>query len=191
MLAESARLYRRDLWASQGTYAEVWLEKDALAGVLYTVTSEWDVPLMVTRGYPSLTFLHEAAEAMPTDKPVVILYFGDHDPSGVDIPRRVLTDLRGFAPAAEIELRPIAVTPEQIGSLRLPTRPTKVTDSRAARFVGESVEVDAIPPRTLRTLAEENITRLLDVHAVEVLEAAETSERTILAGLAKHFGGAG
>ncbi len=64
MLEEQALFYRRALWRNQAVDVEIWLEKDALSGVLYPVTSEWDVPLMVTRGYPSLTFLHGAAEEM-------------------------------------------------------------------------------------------------------------------------------
>jgi hypothetical protein len=92
-------------------YVEIWLEKDALSGVLYPVTSEWDVPLMVTRGYSSLSFLHEAAEAITDQgKPAYIYYFGGHDPSGRDITRATEAGLREFAPAAEIHFKRIAVT---------------------------------------------------------------------------------
>ena len=62
VLEITARAYRRSLWTRMPAYVEIWLEKDALAGVLYEVTEKWDVPLMVTRGYPSLSFLYEAAE---------------------------------------------------------------------------------------------------------------------------------
>ena len=90
LLNNTAQLYRRSVWDSQSAYVEIWLEKDALSGVLYKVTGEYDVPLMVTRGYPSLTFLHAAAEAIAeVGKPVHLYYFGDLDPSGVDIPRKV------------------------------------------------------------------------------------------------------
>jgi hypothetical protein len=60
-LRYTAETYRRALWHAQDSYVEVWLEKEALAGVLIDVTEPWDVPLMVTRGYPSLTFVHSAA----------------------------------------------------------------------------------------------------------------------------------
>jgi hypothetical protein len=158
-LRRCAETYRQALWAESPVYVEVWLEKDALAGVLYDVTDEWDVPLMATRGYPSLTYVHEAAEAIEDhEKPAYIYYFGDYDPSGVDIPRKVEAGLREFAPAAEIHFERVAVTPEQIARWNLPTRPTKQTDSRSKDFDGESVEVDAIPPQELRTLAEACIT---------------------------------
>lgn len=97
LLETTRQAYRRSLWANQDAYVEVWIEKEALAGVVYELTSRWDVPLMVTRGYPSLTFLYEAAEQMPLDRVVYIYYLGDFDPSGVDIERFVreqLDDLR-------------------------------------------------------------------------------------------------
>ncbi len=85
-LRRTAETYRRAVWDHQPDYVEVWLEKDALAGVVYAVTAELDVPLMVTRGYPSLSFLHTAAAAIAaTGKPAYLYYFGDYDPSGVDI----------------------------------------------------------------------------------------------------------
>jgi hypothetical protein len=61
-LQETARLYRKSLWAETDCYVEIWLEKDALAGVVDPVTWMFDVPLMVSRGYASLSFLHAAAE---------------------------------------------------------------------------------------------------------------------------------
>lgn len=180
-LQDTVECYRRSLWRDQPAYVEVWLEKDALAGVLYDVTAEWDVPLMVTRGYPSITYLHEAAEAISDcQKPAYIYYFGDHDPSGLDIPRKVEAGLREFAPDAEIHFQRVAVLPEQIVELRLPTRPTKKTDSRSKNFEGESVEVDAIPPTKLRTLARQRIEQHVDRHALRVMQVAENSERTLL-----------
>ncbi|MCX6924086.1 MAG: hypothetical protein NT154_12885, partial [Verrucomicrobia bacterium] len=153
MLVESQRLYRRALWDNQDAYVEIWLEKDALSGVLYQETAEFDVPLMVTRGYPSISYLYEAAEAVSEcNKPAFLYYFGDYDPSGCDITRAVEAGIREFAPTAEIHFKRVAVTPEQITEWKLPTRPTKTTDSRSRRFDGESVEVDAVPPATLRGL---------------------------------------
>ena len=85
----TAATYRRAVWSDLDLYAEVWLEKDALAGVLMPVTSRYDIPLMVSRGYASLSYLYEAASYMRAlAKPVVILHFGDHDPSGRDAAER-------------------------------------------------------------------------------------------------------
>jgi hypothetical protein len=60
-LQHTAQFYRKSLWADAGSYVELWLEKDALAGVVLPVTSMFDVPLMVARGYASLSFLYSAA----------------------------------------------------------------------------------------------------------------------------------
>ena len=123
-------------------------------GVLYEETQAWDVPLMVMRGFSSVTFLHSAAEAIAeVGKPAYLYYFGDRDPSGVVIDRKIEQDLREMAPGAEIHFERVAVTPEQIITLNLPTRPTKSSDSRNRNFEGESVEVDAIDPDSLRTLS--------------------------------------
>jgi hypothetical protein len=174
----TAELYRRSLWDNQEVYVEIWLEKDALSGVLYEVTGEWDVPLMVTRGYSSLTFLHDAAEAIyRADKPTYLYYFGDYDPSGVDISRVTEERLREFAPDADITFERVAVNQEQIRQMDLLTRPTKGKDTRNKSFQGESVEVDAIPPVTLRAMAEECITQHIDQHMLMVTRAAEESER--------------
>jgi hypothetical protein len=180
-LSQTARTYRRALWDSQPTYAEVWLEKDALAGVLYEVTESWDVPLMVTRGYPSLSYLYEAAEAIgAADKPAHLYYFGDYDPSGLDIARNVEDRLGEFAPWAEIHFERVAVTPEQVAHWGLPTRPTKLTDSRSPGFLGESIEVDAIPPDALRDLVRECIERHIDRRALAEVRKVEREERTAL-----------
>ncbi len=81
-LQNTAKFYRRDLWAAMPVYVEIWCEKDALAGVLMEETEVYDVPLMVARGYSSVTFLHSAAEAIEAKgKPAYIFHFGDLDPS--------------------------------------------------------------------------------------------------------------
>jgi hypothetical protein len=184
-LKRTAKFYRRDLWADGDYYVEVWLEKEALAGVLVDVTDEYDVPLMVSRGYSSLSYLHSAAETIgEKDKPAYIYYFGDHDPSGVDIPRNIQARLEEFAPWAEITFEVMAVTPDQIEQWELPTRPTKRTDSRSKGFAGESVELDAISPDDLRDLCRDCIEQHIDHRRLEVLKVAEQSERDVLMKMA-------
>ena len=184
-LEQTARYYRRALWHDQEAYVEVWCEKEALAGVLVEETDRYDVPLMVTRGYPSLTYLYSAAETISyQDRPAYLYYFGDHDPSGVDIPKMVHGNIREMAPDAEIHFQRVAVNVEQIAGLGLPTRPTKKTDTRAKTFKGESVEVDAIPPLVLREMVRDCIEQHLPTDALAINEAAEESERAILRRLA-------
>jgi len=181
MLEVTKYAYRRAVWDSQDSYVEIWLEKDALAGVLYGETETWDVPLMVTRGYPSVSYLYEAASTIREQgKPAFLYYFGDHDPSGRDITRATEAGLREFAPDAEIHFERVAVTEEQIRLLNLPTRPTKATDSRGKNFQGESVEVDAIPSSALRALAQQSIEQHIDVEQLERLRETERHERDAL-----------
>jgi hypothetical protein len=183
-LNETARLYRKALWTDADCYVEIWLEKDALSGVVYPVTSLYDVPLMVARGYASLSFLHSAAEYINTlDVPTFIYHLGDYDPSGVNAGEKIEETLKELAPRAEIHFERLAVTPRQISWWKLQTRPTKATDTRSKNFGDISVELDAIPPDRLRSLVEGIIQQHLPEQQFQVLKAAEESERSILRDL--------
>ena len=185
-LEETARFYRKSLWTQAKSYTEIWLEKDALSGVILPVTSKYDVPLMVARGYASLSFLSEAAEYIEAEKrPVFIYHLGDFDPSGVNAGEKIELTLRELAPTAEIYFERIAVTREQIAAWSLPARPTKQSDSRAKGFGALSVELDAIAPNQLRTLVEKAIERHLPPHEYRLLMAAEESERQAVAAFVR------
>ena len=186
-LRETARLYRRDLWRDAETHVEIWLEKEALAGVLMDVTEEWDVPLMVTRGYASQSFLYSAAQMIEASDAFVALYhFGDHDPSGRDIDRAIVAGIEECGPIefVDFSFERVAVTSEQIDAFDLPTRPTKRTDTRARTFSGESVEVDAIPPSKLRELCRDVIESHVDADRWRTLQTVEDEERRILERIA-------
>jgi hypothetical protein len=178
----TAETYRRSLWADADCYIEVWCEKDALAGVLYPVTSEFDIPLMVSRGYSSITFLKDSAEYIEArGKPAFIYHFGDWDPSGQDAANNIERRLREFALDAEIYFQKIAVTPVQIAEWDLPTRPTNASDSRSFAWAGgDSVELDAIDPNRLRDLVRACIEHHIDRHKLAILRTAEESERALL-----------
>jgi hypothetical protein len=191
-LNSTSKFYRRDLWAAMPVYVEVWCEKDALAGVLMEETEFYDVPLMVARGYASISFLHSAAMAIAArGKPAYIYHFGDLDPSGVDAARDIEVKLRRYAPGAEIHFERPAVTRAQVEEWNLPTRPTKQTDTRAKKFgSATSVELDAIPAQKLRQLVRECIERHVDQHQLGILKIAEESERGFLKSVAAiHAGG--
>jgi hypothetical protein len=190
-LTATSKFYRRDLWASMPVYVEVWCEKDALSGVLVQETEVYDVPLMTARGYSSISFLYSAAKAIEAqEKPAYIFHFGDLDPSGVDAARDIETKLRRYAPDAEIHFERPAVTREQVERWNLPTRPTKMTDTRAKKFGSStSVELDAIPAAKLREIARECIERHVDQRQLAMLRAAEESERELLTKWAGLYGG--
>jgi hypothetical protein len=180
-LEETARLYRKNLWRDADAYVEVWLEKDALGGVVEPLPARYDVPLMIARGYASLSFLHSAAEYISTlDRPAYIYHFGDYDPSGVNAAEKIEQTLREMAPDAEIVFERVAVTLKQIRDWNLPTRPTKKSDPRSKNFGRISVELDAIEPSRLRRLVQNVIERHLPRRQLAVLEAAEESERVLL-----------
>jgi hypothetical protein len=151
----------------------------------------YDVPLMVARGYASLSFLHSAAEAInELDVPVYIYHLGDFDPSGVNAGEKIEETLRELAPDAEIHFERIGVTEEQIEYWNLPTRPTKASDTRAKGFGDISVELDAIEPDRLRAIVQVAIEEHLPPERFEVLKAAEASERAILRSFVTGLGAA-
>jgi hypothetical protein len=184
----SQETYRRAVWLNQKVDVEIWCESNSIAGVLYSVTSQWDVPLMPCGGYPSATFLFEAGSQLATTTwPNHIFYFGDFDPSGKDITRHVEKELRGFAPDAEIHFEAMAVTEEQIHKWKLPSSPVKTTDSRSKGFKGQSVEIESIEPEKLRDLCEGCITEHIDDHAFKQLQIAEAAERTTLSMMIEEY----
>jgi hypothetical protein len=188
-LQETARLYRKALWTDADCYVEIWLEKDALAGVVTPITAQHDVPLMVARGYASLSFLHGAAEYInDLEVPTYIYHLGDYDPSGVNAGEKIEATLRELAPDAEIHFERIAVTPAQIRNWNLPTRPTKTTDTRAKGFGDTSVELDAIEPDLLRALVQDAIEQHLPAAQHKILKVAEDSERTLIRRLVAGIG---
>lgn len=185
-LENTAQMYRRALWDDTGIHVEIWAEKDAITGVIYPVTNQFDVPLMVSRGFSSETFLWSTAEDINAEgNPVVIYQVGDHDPSGVAAWEDIQDKLRRFVnPSLDVLFERIAVTPSQIHHMNLPTRPTKLSDRRAVNFEGDSVEVDAIPTPELRQLVTDAIEKWIDPNRIRMLRIAEQSERQILQRMA-------
>ncbi len=183
-LREAAHYYRKDLWTEADCYVEIWLEKDALAGVIEPITRAYDVPLMVARGYASLSFLHGAAEMISSlDVPTYLYHLGDYDPSGVNAGEKIEQTIREMAPAAEVHFERLAILPWQIRSMALQSRPTKTTDSRAKGFASESVELDAMKPGLLRGLVENAINRHLPADRFEELKLVELDDRRRIANL--------
>lgn len=186
-LQDCAALYRKDLWRSADAYVEIWIEKEALTGVIYPITGEFDVPLMAAKGYASLSFLHGAAayiNKLPV--PAFIYHLGDFDPSGVNAGEKIEETLRKLASDTEIVFERLAVTPGQIAAWNLPTRPTKTSDSRSNGFGDISVELDAIDPAMLRELVRTAIERHLPPEQFNLLKAAEESERQAITAFVEY-----
>jgi hypothetical protein len=184
------KTYRRNLWASQGVRIEVWIEKDALAGIVSEVTDKWDVPLMVSRGMSSATFLHNAAvearQAWENEGAETFVYaLYDFDAGGARAARNIETGLREHTgDGVPIMFELLAVTEGQVRDWNLPTRPAKTTDPEAHKFGSEAVELDAIPPDKLMSIVEDAITGHIDADAWNMELASEQSEREYLETLA-------
>lgn len=178
------RAYRREKWTSQDYNLEVWCEKDAVAGVLEPIANEYEIILYPCRGYNSYSALKEAAERIGyIDRPTVVLYMGDFDPSGQDMPRDIRDRLtKDFG--VQLDLYVIALTRQQIEAYDLPPAPAKRTDSRAAAFMARhgdmAVELDALPPNVLQDLVRDNVEQFFDKSAFEQEAEIEREERTKL-----------
>lgn len=168
-IQDTVSSYRLNRQKGQSTYIEVWVEKDALSGVLKRITSRYHVNLIVNRGYSSASAMYDAykrfkrAERM--SKTGAILYLGDHDPSGLDMLRDVTERLAEFGVTPEIHH--IALTADQIKEYNPPPNPAKITDPRAKWYLknygNTSWEVDALPPKVLSDLLVNTIEYFIDL----------------------------
>jgi hypothetical protein len=186
-LEDTARYYRRSALRASDVYIEIWSEKDALAGILYDAASEYDVPVVTSRGLPSLSQLRISFEkisrATRMGKDVFIYQIGDHDPTGCLIPRHIERQINEWCDEEDCEqptIERIALTPNQIEQYRLPTRPTKrVGNPHARDFKGESVE-HALLAAILRELVADCIGQHISERQLEILCEAEDSEKEVL-----------
>lgn len=182
-----ARQFRFNLWDDQPSYVEVWIEKDALVGVIENVCTEFDVPYFSCRGYTSQSELWGAAQRLNQHdaKRCVVLHLGDHDPSGMDMTRDIRDRLHLFD-ATHVEVNRLALNPEQVAQYNPPPNPAKITDSRAREYIRqygrESWELDALDPKVIDGLIREAIQAEIDEEAWErSLEGQRAARRQLRA----------
>lgn len=174
-LVESAcNSFRLKRWIDQSHYVELWTEKDAIANILYPITDKFHITLMVNRGYSSVTAMYDSANRYIKGegwdaKKCILLYLGDHDPSGLDMDRDIQKRLSEFD--ANIIYKRIGLTWEQIQEHEPPPNPTKIKDPRAESYIEEygteCWEVDALPPDVLNRVVEDAISDYVDVERME------------------------
>jgi hypothetical protein len=174
-----ARQFRVDMWENQPTIVEVWYEKDALSGIFQQAANALDVPSFSCRGYASDSEVWAAGQRIrqhiANDRDVVVLHFGDHDPSGIDMTRDIRERLILFASqgvdehghvdgdevAERLTIDRVALNMDQVRAYKPPPNPAKATDARfasyAARFGRSSWELDALDPATLARLVETKV----------------------------------
>ena len=167
------RYYSIPKWYGQKNIVQVWVEKEALSSLFTEVTDKMGVDLVVCRGYPSLTLLHQASERLhdgfsdyTEDPELHIIYFGDFDPSGADIQRHIDETLATEF-GVTLSLTRVAITHDQITEYDIPPAPAKKSDSRHRAFVEREgvdwqVELDAIEPRVLQGMIRESISAFFD-----------------------------
>lgn len=173
--------YYLNRWENQTYYPEVFIEKKALEGVFIKPCERHGIALGACKGYPSLTFLHDAAKrfkaAYARGQQPVIIYFGDYDPSGEDIPRALEENIKALG-CPQIEVRRVALNEWQVLDWKLPPAPAKPTDSRTANWNGlGQVELDAVKPETLIQLLETEVRKLFDESLHDELLHREAEER--------------
>jgi len=226
-LMESAlRAYRLPRWEGQERYVELWVEKQALAGVLEPLAREHHATLLVNKGYGSASSMKEAAErikkAQVLDQELfddirtrlersddldegteerreakefmrlniegairtpVILYLGDHDPSGEDMVRDIGERLKEFG-VLWLQVEKVALTMAQVKRYNPPPNPAKITDPRAdayrAKFGDSSWEVDALPPDVLRRIIRQAFAKHIDTAKVAAVKAREEADKAEL-----------
>ena len=198
-LIESAvSAYRLPRWQDQKKYVELFTEKDTMYSRLAPLTNKYHLPLCINRGYASSSVIYDLSkriiDKLEEGKEVVLLYVGDHDPSGLDMIKDIEKRLTEFLEDGReyfepnFKIIPIALTKEQIKEFNLPPNPAKVSDPRAKWYIEEhgsiSWEVDAMKPQVMRKIVEEEILKHIDVEKYAVWIERERKEKQAL----KEFG---
>lgn len=202
-LQDTIDQYRLNRQAGQKNSVELWTEKDALSGILQRSTEKYHIQLVVNKGYTSSSAAYGAYQRIVRNVKnkqfTTILYFGDHDPSGLDMVRDIRERLTTFLEKGRysvddassfFEIIPIGLTMKQIQEYDLPPNPTKMTDTRSDAYVKkygqECWEVDALNPRTLTAIVEANIVDQIDIPLYRKVMRQESKDIKILEDFIKN-----
>lgn len=163
VIASARYSYLLDKWMGQPNYVEVWVEKDALVDIVGQACSPLDTPYFSCRGYTSQSEMWSAAQRFiqQSDREKrIIIHLGDHDPSGIDMTRDIQERLEMFG--ADVFVKRVALTMNQIQTYNPPPNPAKITDSRASKYIDqfgdESWELDALEPKVITDLIKKQVT---------------------------------
>jgi hypothetical protein len=186
--------YREDVWAGQIYRPEVWIEKDALVGVIEGVCEEFRVPHFPCRGNNSESEQYKAgkrfADCRQKGLTPIVLHLGDRDPNGLDMTRDNRDRLALFARGA-VEVRRIALNMDQVERYHPPPNPAKETDSRYASYVSQfgpdCWELDALRPDVITAVIREEIGGLIDEREWSSAMGAEEANRAVLIKAAENW----
>lgn len=189
------RGYRLDKWQNQKVSVEVMVEKQALEGVLIPVCRRLGIGFTANKGYSSSTAVYECSKRIlrriTEGQKAVVIYLGDHDPSGIDMTRDVRDRLTIMcAPYMNedvsvweelLVVHRIALNRDQVDQYSLPPNPAKITDSRASayiqRFGNESWELDAMRPEEIAALVEQTVMQYVDIKSWRSDEKSEEKDK--------------
>lgn len=174
--------YMLDKWERQPNYVEVWVEKDALIGIVAKICNKLDVPYFSCRGYTSQSEMWGASQRFINQDyrdSRTIIHLGDHDPSGIDMTRDIQERLNLFG--ADVYVKRVALTMEQIKLYNPPPNPTKLTDARSTGYISkfgyECWELDALEPKVITDLIEKEVLLLEDIDLFEEVCKKERDDK--------------
>jgi hypothetical protein len=188
----AAHSYGKDLWRDIDKRIEVWIEKDALIGVIERMCTKWDVPYFSCRGYTSQSELWGAAmRHRRHEVSITVIHLGDHDPSGIDMTRDIQDRLEIFG--ANTRVHRIALNMDQVRKHKLPPNPAKVTDSRFENYKDnhgdECWELDALDPKNIERMLDGAIKSAIgrDLEQWEANHDEQETERGLLIKASKYW----
>lgn len=194
VIDSAAYSYHLDYWKGQENYVEVWVEKDALVGIIGQICGSLDINYFSCRGYVSQSEMWQASQRLmqkqKEGKNVIILHLGDHDPSGIDMSRDI-QDRNTLFGNQSLEFHRIALNTDQIDLYGPPPNPTKLSDSRSngyiSKFGYECWELDALEPKVISDLISEHVERYRDEDAYRAVKQREKEEKDVLYSVANNF----
>lgn len=196
IISSAAYSYHLDYWEGQDNYVEVWVEKDALIGIVGQICEQLDVNHFSCRGYVSQSEMWSAAQRLKRrqdqGQDVILLHLGDHDPSGKDMSRDIQDRLRIFE-AYDVEFHRLALNMNQIEKYNPPPNPAKLTDSRATQYIEEfghdSWELDALEPTVISSLIEKNVKKYRNEKIYNEILQQEKKEKSLLSDISANWNG--
>ncbi|XCH78294.1 MAG: hypothetical protein WHF31_12260 [Candidatus Dehalobacter alkaniphilus] len=196
MIDSAAYSYHLDHWKGQENYVEVWVEKDALVGIVGQICGKFDVSFFSCRGYVSQSEMWGAARRLrrhaDQGQNIVLLHLGDHDPSGKDMSRDIVDRLNTFE-TESVDFNRLALNMDQIELYNPPPNPTKLTDSRATGYIDqygyECWELDALEPQVISDLISKNVRKYRDDKLYNAIIKQEREEKELLEDLAENWPG--
>lgn len=186
--------YNIEQWEGQDYRPRVWIEKDALTGVISGLCHEYDVPYLACKGYMSQSAMWADAQiALRQERSgltPVIIHLGDHDPSGIQMTEDI--DNRGTIFGASYEIRRIALNMDQIEELGPPPNPTKLKDSRIGAYIErfgtyESWELDALSPEYINELIRVELNKLIDQEQWDKIQVRLKNHKQILKAMFDNY----